>query len=151
MALYLGSKFIAANLTPEAFVNSGQGIADSQEDRKEIPTAWAVKEFGDSRYLPAGEAFDPTEMQDLLNMLKSMVSDSDEVIYLKSDGGDSAGDGSKERPFKTLDAAVKKAKKRKFIGSSICYIRLLDDMMLDTDQTISIYHPDLVQTKQFVI
>lgn len=80
-----------------------------------------------------------------------MVSDSDEVIYLKSDGGDSAGDGSKERPFKTLDAAVKKANKRKFIGSSVCYIRLLDDMTLDTDQTISIYHPDLVQTKQFVI
>jgi hypothetical protein len=69
MALYLGSKFIAANLSHEAFVNSGQEIEDSREDRKELPTAWAVKEFGDSRYLPIGEAFNPTAMQDLLNML----------------------------------------------------------------------------------
>jgi len=84
-----------------------------------------------------------------------MVSDSHEVIYLKSNGDDSTGDGSVDRPFKTLKAAVKKANKRKFIGSSVCYIRLLDDMTLDApaspDQTISIYHPDLVQTKQFVI
>ena len=109
-----------------------------------------------------------------------MLKESTEYLYVDQKIGDdfirdASGNAISEttclKPLKTIFQAVKNANKRRFIGSSNCFIRLLSDIDLYTNvrkeqkarstygeiyenikgeksiQTIVLYHPDLVAPK----
>jgi hypothetical protein len=105
---------------------------------------------------------DITNLQNFQTMINSMLSETHAFYYVDSVNGSDTNDGSLNKPFKSINKAISTANKRRFIGSSQCYIRILNDITLtldtndtiveqSTQQSIVFYHPDLVQTKYFTV
>lgn len=95
----------------------------SSSDTVKFPTAAAITQWADGRYLQIAGFDDPT---DVVNLLSSMLVSSDYSIYCNSTPGvgDDSNDGSIERPVKTITKAIQLANKKRFISGSQIYIYL---------------------------
>lgn len=159
-----------------------------------------IDHLSSNGYVKGDQFATPEALQQLATMLDSMVSEANLIMYVDQTSGcdfvkDSSGryilDSDKKRqentgkdknnPLKTIYQAVRNANKRKFIGNSQCYIRILSDIKLTpgkikddgsiissdtgtiqgeiyednrgvaTIKEIKIYHPDLVQDRSCFI
>lgn len=67
-----------------------------------------------------------------LDLIDSMLSESDQVLYVSASGQDTINGKpnsgtDRSKPLKTFSAAVNRANKRRFIGSSSCKIYLISN------------------------
>ena len=133
-------------------------------------TAKAVKDYIDAQqFLPVKDFVIPeqeqqelpdlTPLETLTEALQSMLSPSTAIYYVdNASDADPDADGSLAHPFKTINQAIAKANLRRFVGNSNCCIRLISDYTVENDTTkpgnplnITLYHPDLVQSKNLFV
>lgn len=128
-----------------------------------VPTCKAVFDYIKAqRFLVAPEGYD---YKALIDMLLSMLSDEPLILYVDHVHGNDSFSGSIDEPIKTINEAVRRANKRRFVGTAQCYIRLINDYDVTgtidsadydsfdkhTSRRIDLYQPDLVQSKQMLI
>ena len=133
----------------------------TKADKSELSDYLAISSFSDSG-VEVGKS-----LEDFKTMINSMLNESNMYVYVDPINGHDFIDGVENKgndisaPVKTIYHAVKLANKRKFIGGSCCYIRLLNDLELlsngkeryinnkgdDETHGIELFHPDLVQIK----
>lgn len=144
------------------FVVKTNQLSNNTIDNKNIPTCKAVVDWCNTNFLKSVGFDDPTAA---INMLNSMLNEEDLSIYVDCENGDDDNDGTlSSTPVQTINRAIAIANGRRFIKESKCYIKLMDDIYFDTlfhqctkagtrisNSRIIFYHPDLVQTKAYVI
>lgn len=90
-------------------------------DTVNFPTAAAITQWSDKRYLRSVGFDDPTAT---LRLLSSMLTPGNLVLYIDADNGNDDNDGSQTNPLKTITKAIKIANQQRFIAGSQIFLYL---------------------------
>ena len=131
-----------------------------------ITSPKAVKDYISQTCLPIDALGDLTSLPDIVNALKSLITEEDIICYVdpKTIEDKDTQDGTFQHPFMTLPQAIALINRRRFIGNSQAYIRILNDYCVNTTihddddvldiynengepNVIDIYHSDMVQNR----
>ena len=130
-----------------------------------IPTCKAVYQYIEAQRFLQLPPDVPSDYYDkLIQMLVSMLSEQNMVIYVDHVYGWDDNDNKGESPYspvKTFQRAIEVANQRRFIKNSSCFIRVINDYVLEASEydasdpskpnRINVYHPDLIQVKRMTI
>lgn len=179
---------LQAQLNNKLNTSNRVDLSSNLNSTTNVPNCKSVIDYLKGNYLALSTFVDPGDniekltenLQNLGIMMNSMMSETNMTLYIDQDYGNDSNDGSKKHPLRTINEAIDRANKRRFIGNSRCFIYLKSDIKLDyidnvdlilnhssagfcetiykDDNTtikgykkIIIYHPDLVQTKYIQI
>lgn len=90
-------------------------------DTVKFPTAAAITQWADNRYLQTVGFADPTAT---LKLLSSMLTPGNLILYIDADNGNDDNDGSQTNPLKTITKAIKIANQQRFIAGSQIFLYL---------------------------
>ena len=129
---------------------SGAAINAATSENNNVPTLKAVKDFVEGKgYITEND----TSWKEPLELLKSMLSESNLTLYVdQQNGNDSNGGLSPTTALKTVEKALALANKRKYINNAYFTVYIIGTYKVTANSNgsftlFNLYHPDMTGTR----